>query len=179
MTAWLAWLCGGLGIVAALAWHRMLQRMNAVPAEVKRRAGICPYAVRDALSRKLILVVILILVASASGAAAGDAFGWFLLGLEVPILVYFAVMTWAFYDAMRKATKHTLDEEGPFDPCKYYRLPIARSLIYEHLGLALISLLIALVARHPFTTAMPLAWIVVVLGLRQRLKGLAANDQQQ
>ncbi len=179
MTAWLAWLCGGLGIVAALAWRRMLQKMNAVPAEVKRRAGICSYAVRHVPSRKMIILMIFLLVAAASGAAAGDAFGWFLLGLEVPILIYFSIMTWVIYDSMNRASKQTFGEEKQFDPCKYYRLPIARSLIYEHLGLALIFLLIALIARHPFTTAMPLAWIAVVLGLRQRLKGLAADGQQQ
>ncbi len=71
---------------------------------------------------------------------------------------------------MRQAIKQTLGEEEQFDPCKAYRLPIARTLIYEHLGLSLIFLLIALVARHPFTTAIPLAWIVVTLSVTRRIK---------
>ncbi len=173
MTAWLAWLCGGLGIVAALAWHFAMREVDVAPVQAKRRAGICPHVAQKVPSRKAVAFLSLVLVAAASGAAAGDAFGWFTLGLVMPMLLYLAAVTLVLRQALRQVIALPQPQEAPLpDPCQAYRFPVARFRVYEHAALTMLFLCIALVTRHPFTMGMPLAWALVTWGVGRQMKRL-------
>ena len=175
MTAWLAWLCGGLGIVAALAWHFAMREVDVAPVQAKRRAGICPHVAQKVPSRKAVAFLSLVLVAAASGAAAGDAFGWFTLGLVMPMLLYLAAVTLVLRQALRQVIALPQPQEAPLpDPCQAYRFPVARFRVYEHAALTMLFLCIALVTRHPFTMGMPLAWALVTWGVGRQMKRQAA-----
>ncbi len=173
MNTWLAWLCGGLGGVAVLAWHFAMREVNAAPDQVKQRAGICPHVAQKVPSRKTVAFLALVLVAASSGAAAGEAFGWFALGLLVPMLLYLAALTLAMRQALRQVMALPQPREAPQpDPCQAYRFPVARSRVYEHAALTMLFLIIALVTRHPFAMGMPLAWALVTWGVGRQMKRL-------